>query len=261
MLKLVNPSLRSKVGSNTSLFTRATDPHNPRRVSEILKQVAIGPDLSEEQRSRACSLITEFADCFALSVRKVLPIPGAKHHIHIPAGVTFPKKIPPPATSYHSANMLISVGPQTSYLAADIIEPIQPEDVKCVSPLTHSQKVHGKTGLSLHEIQHRVNEECIANRYPPPHNVDAPSNTSPNEPQTKATEMVYDPTQPQKWCICQDYGALNRVTHVFPTPQGDIRTKQRNLSGHQWVHGFDFASGFYAVAIPEAIWSLPCLLC
>jgi len=33
--------------------------------------------------------------------------------------------------------------------------------------------------------------------------------------------------------------------------QGDIRTKQRRLSGHRWIHGFDFASGFYAVAIPE----------
>jgi hypothetical protein len=34
-------------------------------------------------------------------------------------------------------------------------------------------------------------------------------------------------------------------------PQGDIRTKQQQLSGHCWVHGFDFASGFYAVTIPE----------
>jgi hypothetical protein len=34
-------------------------------------------------------------------------------------------------------------------------------------------------------------------------------------------------------------------------PQGDIRTKQLQLSGHRWVHGFDFMSGFYAVTIPE----------
>jgi hypothetical protein len=62
--------------------------------------------------------------------------------------------------------------------------------------------------------------------------------------------MSYDPTQPQKWRICQNYGALNKVTQVFPMPQGDICTKQRRLSGHRWVHGFDFASGFYAVMIP-----------
>jgi hypothetical protein len=29
--------------------------------------------------------------------------------------------------------------------------------------------------------------------------------------------------------------------------------KQRKLSGHWWVHGFDFASGFYAVTIPKGI--------
>jgi len=51
--------------------------------------------------------------------------------------------------------------------------------------------------------------------------------------------------------MCQNYAALNKVTHVFPMPQGDICTKQQRLSGHHWVHGFDFTSGFYAVTIPE----------
>jgi hypothetical protein len=36
-------------------------------------------------------------------------------------------------------------------------------------------------------------------------------------------------------------------------PQGDIRTKQQRLSGHRWVHIFDFASGFYACAIREEV--------
>jgi hypothetical protein len=64
---------------DTSLFTRATNPHNPRRVAEILKKVAVGVNLSGEQRDKVRDLIAEFADCFALSVREVLPIPGAEH--------------------------------------------------------------------------------------------------------------------------------------------------------------------------------------
>ena len=32
-------------------------------------------------------------------------------------------------------------------------------------------------------------------------------------------------------------------------PQGDIRAKQQRLSGHRWVSGFDFASGFYALSV------------
>ena len=42
------------------------------------------------------------------------------------------------------------------------------------------------------------------------------------------------------------------MTKVPPMPQGDIRRKQQNLSGHRWVTIFDFANGFYACEIkPE----------
>jgi hypothetical protein len=34
-------------------------------------------------------------------------------------------------------------------------------------------------------------------------------------------------------------------------PQGDIRAKQLRLSRHKYISVFDFASGFYAVEIPE----------
>lgn len=234
---------------DTSLFTRITDPFNPRRIAEVLKHVSIGTDLSEDQTMQVRDLLTEFADCFALSVREVIAIPGAEHRIHIPAGVTFPKKIP------HQRQL---TGAQRAYLsdaidellAADIIEPIRPEDVKCASPLTLAQKAHDNPGLSLNELRHRVNEECITHGIPPIHNVDL-SALPPTQPRDMAEHSVkYDPTQAQKWRICQNYAALNNVTQVFPMPQGDIRTKQRRLSGRRWIHGFDFASGFYAVSIP-----------
>jgi hypothetical protein len=83
-----------ELGGDRSLFTRTTNPHNPRRVNEILKQVSIGADLSDEQRNRVRNLLSEFADCFALSVSEVIAIPGAEHRIHIPADATFPRKIP-----------------------------------------------------------------------------------------------------------------------------------------------------------------------
>src|ERR1700736_2501688 len=100
---------------------------------------------------------------------------------------------------------------------ADIIESIRPEDVKCVSPITLAQKVHTKEGLSMDELRHRVNEECIANGHPPAHKIDGSTYHTPAA--TGELDMTYDPTQPQKWCICQNYTALNRVTHIFPMPQ------------------------------------------
>ncbi|KIM92458.1 hypothetical protein PILCRDRAFT_42475, partial [Piloderma croceum F 1598] len=129
------------LNNNTSLFTRATNPHNPRRVAEILKKVTVGTDLSEEQRDKVRKLLSEFADCFALSVREVLPIPGAEHRMHIPPDMTFPKKIPHQRQLTEAQRMYLSDAID-ELVKADIIESIRPEDVKCVSPITLSQKAH-----------------------------------------------------------------------------------------------------------------------
>ena len=56
-------------------------------------------------------------------------------------------------------------------------------------------------------------------------------------------------TTPKKWHLCQDFGEINKVTPIAPVPQGDIHAKQLWLSGHRYVHIFDFAVGFYGIAI------------
>jgi hypothetical protein len=195
-----------ELDDDMSFFTRTTDPHNPCRVVEILKNMSIGTDLSNEQLDQVQNLLAEFADCFALSVREVVPIPGAEHHIHIQPDVTFPKKIP------HQRQL---TGAQHAYMSnaidklvkADIIESICTEDVECVLPITLVQKVHVKEGLTLNELRHRVNQECIDNGFPLVHDIDSLTYHIPAPAEN--ADMTYDPTQPQKWCICQNYTALN----------------------------------------------------
>ena len=97
-------------------------------------------------------------------------------------------------------------------ITADIIETIHPEDVKCCSPITLAQKAHERPGLSLNEIQQRVNEECIAHGMAPAHNMDAKVPT----PQPRNTIQLNH----RHGTICQNYSALNKVTQVFPTPVG-----------------------------------------
>ncbi|KIM86359.1 hypothetical protein PILCRDRAFT_65135, partial [Piloderma croceum F 1598] len=106
-----------------SLFTRMTDPRNPRHVNKILKQVSIGADLSDEQQNRVCNLLSEFADCFTLSVSEVIAIPGAEHCIHIPPDMTFPKKIPCQRQLTEAQHAYLSDAID-ELLKADIIEPI-----------------------------------------------------------------------------------------------------------------------------------------
>ena len=126
-----------------------------------MKYVSIGSDLSPGQHEKVISLLSEFADCFALSVGKVITIPGAKHHIHVPSGTTFPKRIPHQCQLTEVQKVYLSKLID-ELLSADIIEPIRPEDVLCASLLTVAQKPHDCPGLSLPKLQHKVNNKCIA---------------------------------------------------------------------------------------------------
>lgn len=223
------------------IYTRRTDPFSARRVQAIQSLVKVGADLSADQQTRVRALLDEFADCFALSVGEVTPVANAVHRLSIPDGMTFSRKV-------HQRNL---TPPQRAYLGkkidemleAGVIAPCTPDEVKCVSPITLAQKAHEGTGLTLEELQHRVNDQCVAAGMesatdlpprPPPR--DNPTESAAREP---------------KWRICQNFSQINRVTEIAPMPQGDIRMKQRRLSGHRWISTFDFASGFYAVTIAE----------
>lgn len=126
-------------------------------------------------------------------------------------------------------------------LAADTIIPCHPNDVKCVSPTTLAQKAHDHGGLTRDELLHRINDQCVAAGLP----------SLDNLPPRPVHDPSHDKKHPQKWRICQNYGALNKVTEIAPMSQGDIRSKQQLLSGHRWVSTYDFASGFYAVTVAE----------
>ena len=128
-------------------------------------------------------------------------------------------------------------------LKGGIIRPIHPRDVKCVAPSVLAHKVHGNTGLSEDELKHKVNNECMKHSLPAA--FDLPPRPPPPDGPTPATS-------PKKWYLCQDFGKINKVTLFAPVPQGDIRSKQLRLSGHRYIHIFDFAMGFYRIAVhPE----------
>lgn len=222
------------------VFTRKTKPFAPKRVQAVLNAVAIGPDLEPNQRDTVTKLVVEFADCFALSMSEVLPVPEAVHKLNIPQNAKFSRKVyqksfTPPQREYISQKI-------DEMLQADIIEQCAPDDIKCVSPITLGQRAHGDTALTLDELKHRVNEECIRHGIPPLHNPPPPPPLARDK-----TQKSKDP----KWRICQNFTQLNKVTQIAPMPQGDLRAKQQRLSGYRWVSTFDFASGFYAVVMAE----------
>jgi hypothetical protein len=225
-----------------NLYTRFTEPRKKERVEEILKQVKIGPDLTEDEHNKVRDFITEWADVFALSVNEVTQVDNAVHYLDIPPGTKFSTKVgQKPLTPPQRKYLYDSID---TMLKADIIEQCLPDQVKCVSPTTLAQKVHSSPGLNLEELQHRVNDECTTHGFDPTFSLPPRSLPTPDDESDKN-----DP----KWRICQNFSQINKVTKIAPMPQGDIRAKQQRLSGHRWVSGFDFAAGFYAVTVdPES---------
>jgi len=211
---------------NANIFTCMTDPFKPARVEEIQRLVTVGDDLSNKEHAQVKLLIAEFADVFALSVSEVKQVDGAVHRLNIEPNAKFSTKVhqkplTPPQRRYLHEKL-------QTMLDADIIEPCEPGQVKCVSPTTLAQKTHEGAGLTLDELQHRVNEECVKNGLGPQFDL-------PPRPTTQAADSVTgDKENEPKWRICQNFSQINKVMQVAPMPQGDIRGKQQRLSGHRW---------------------------
>jgi hypothetical protein len=226
--------------TNTSIYTRHTYPFKPERVKAVVNAVTFGKDLNETERDEARQLIEEFADCFALAVSEVTQVPEAIHHLNIPENAKFSTKVhqrplTPPQKQFLDKKI-------NEMLEAGIIEHVEPSRVKCVSPTTLAQKAHEGGGLTLEELQQRVNTECIAAGIEPYFD---------SQVSEAAPRITKQNTKEQKWRVCQNFAEVNRVTEIAAMPQGDIRLKQQRLSGHRYTSVFDFASGFYAVKVDE----------
>ena len=225
-----------------SVLTRKTDPRSPERIAAIQAEITVGSDLTMAQAALIRQTIAEYADCFALSMSEVTPVEGAAHRLDIPRDTPFRTKVnqrpqTPPQREFFN-------GVLDKMLEAGIIRPIDYQDVKCCGATTLAKKAHEGSGRTLNTLKHQVNDECIAAGFPPAH-----QNLPPLE---EADLSSSTPPAQNKWRVCQDFAELNRVTKVPPMPQGDIRQKQQNLSGHRWITVFDFANGFYACEIkPE----------
>ncbi|KAJ3822824.1 hypothetical protein F5880DRAFT_1656188 [Lentinula raphanica] len=116
------------------VFTRNEGPDGafrPARVEEILKQVTIGSGLSREQLEKVKALLASYADCFALSIGEVRPVPGAVHKLNVPGDAKFSTKVRQKGLT----------PPQREYL--------------------HKKKAHEGQGLTIEELKAKLDLECV----------------------------------------------------------------------------------------------------
>jgi hypothetical protein len=124
---------------------------------------------------------------------------------------------------------------------------MDPREVKCVNPISLAEKDQD-CGLTLNELVHGLEEECVRNGLPL--RDDLLLKDPPIEPRSPGTPS---------WRICGNFAELNKYLKVVLMPQGDIRDKQRRLSGHRYVSVFDFASGFFALYVDENVQPYLCV--
>ena len=226
-----------------SILTQVNNPHKVERVRRIIQEVTIGPDVMPEQWQAVQDILKEYADCFALSIKEVNPIPGAVHKLNIPEGTTFHTTIP--LRSYNPEQRAFINAKVNKMLEVGIIHPIHPGKVHFVAQTVLVQKAHDGQGLCIEELKHIVNKQCLKQGLPSEFNIPPPPEQGPSH--------LAKPDMPIKWHMCRDFGGINKVTEVTPVPQGDIHAKQLQLSGHRYLHVFDFAAGFYGiVAHPDS---------
>jgi hypothetical protein len=143
---------------------------------------------------------------------EVYAVPGAKHKLNIPVGTTFKTKVNQQPLSLPQCTFFNAV--LDKMLEAEVIRPINPADVKCCGSTTLAQKAHNGGGLSIEELQRRVDDQCITSGFESAFH-------TPFEGTLNSTELAEPPAE-KKWCVCQSFKALNNVTKVVPVPQGDI---------------------------------------
>jgi hypothetical protein len=229
--------------AESTILTRDSNPFKTERVARILQEVTIGPDVTGPQREEIHRLLTIYADCFALAIKEVIAILGAVHRLDIPEGATFRTKILP--CSYNPDQRAFMESKVNEMLEAEIIRLIHPRDVRFIAQTVLAQKTHDGQGLPLNELKHRINDQC--SKYGLPSEFDMPPRPEPSNETTNKGNG--DKKQPTKWHLCQDFNGVNKITEVAPIPQSDIRAKQLRLSGHRYIHIFDFAAGFYGIEI------------
>jgi hypothetical protein len=151
----------TQLNPSNDIFTRLMllGPFYPPWVEMAMNTVCYGPQLEDDQCTMACSLIEEFADIFALSTREVKQVDFIKFRLSMPPDMIFSKKI-------HQHPLM---QPQQKYLfpildemrKVGITRFIPADEVKAVASMVLIQKTHSSTSLSLDDIRHIVNQQCI----------------------------------------------------------------------------------------------------
>jgi len=224
------------------------EPFTNDQVKEILQKITIGPDLTKAQHKEICTLISEYADVFALSLSEVKVIDWYKHHLNVDPSVKLPKKTAQRPITEAQKDWFFSILDEME--ETHVIQRVPGEFIKGLSSTNIQPKEASKIGATRTEILRKVNAECIKNGLPPFwEEVCEPGKT--DEAMLEAVENQNGIETKTKWRLCHAFTALNKATQVPLFPQGELKAKQEFAAGHRWASIINFSAGYYAVPLDD----------
>ncbi|KAG8723621.1 hypothetical protein FRC09_002498 [Ceratobasidium sp. 395] len=150
----------------TTPSKQRADPFGAAHVASILKAVTIGPNLSEEECTKARALVAKFADIFAHNLTVVLLVSTHSHKLNIPESTTFCKQVTQqPLTQAWKAWLFPTLNQME---VANIIKWVPNTYPVAVSPSNVVPKPGGTVELSPEYIQCLANKACMEARLQAP---------------------------------------------------------------------------------------------
>ncbi|KIJ22819.1 hypothetical protein M422DRAFT_196643, partial [Sphaerobolus stellatus SS14] len=117
---------------------------------EILSKVNIGEDLTAAQCTKVIELVRGFSDTFALSLSEVIPVDFMTHKLHVQPGITLPTKFNPHPIAEALKEWYNRI--LDNMEAAEIIQCVPTDFIKCLSSTNLALKEQGKTGMTKTDI-------------------------------------------------------------------------------------------------------------
>jgi RNase H-like domain found in reverse transcriptase/Reverse transcriptase (RNA-dependent DNA polymerase)/Integrase zinc binding domain len=233
-----------KINRGENKTMRATNPFDTKRVDEILEQLQLGPDLTNDQKEE----IREYTDAFALSLSEVKVVDWHKHHLAIDPSAKLPTKVGQRPITEAPKDWFFSILDDME--EAHIIQKVPGEFIKALSSTNLQPKDAGKIGATRTDILRKVNAECIKHNLPPFwEEVREPGES--DEAMLEAVETREGSETKTKWRVCHAFTALNKATQIPSFPQGDLKAKQEFAAGHRWASVIDFSNGYYAIPLSD----------
>lgn len=221
----------------------STVPSGAGRLQEILEQIEIGKDLTEDQRQMVVDLVSRYHNAFARSLSEVEESPLGQHTFDVDPNIKLPQRAR--TMRMHKVAERAMQQQCDRLLAAGILEYCPPEQVKCISDTIMIKK---KETYNTEELAAKFQQALDTAKTVS----DVPEEQG-DDPIPAGQLVTTSGTDDQSnWRMVHNYRALNRAIKIGAYLPGSIFNKVSRHAGKRYLSVLDQLGAYFACSLaPE----------